>query len=97
MFKYLSMTLCESSFSLIDSAAFTMPCKQDAIIGATDDSISAESFMNSLKLLVLFSSSSCSLLNTWKFFLNIYNKIKLYNLKNLRRASTLQNAGVVNG
>lgn len=62
--NYLSITLDESSFSLIASAALTIPSKHLAIIGATDDSTSTAPRINSLIPRVLFSSISCNLLNT---------------------------------
>lgn len=55
---HLSITLNESSFSLIDSDAFTIPSRQRAMIGATCASTFAEHRMNSLIPCVRFSSSS---------------------------------------
>lgn len=66
LLAYLSITFIESSFSLIDSDALTIPSKQRAIIGATDASTSAAPLMNSFTPLVRFSSISCSLLKTYK-------------------------------
>lgn len=63
-FLNLSITLCESSFSLIDSAALLTPSKHRPIIGATAVSALAAPFINSFSALVLFSSISCNLLKT---------------------------------
>ncbi len=73
---YFSMTLSESSFSLTDSEALTIPSKHFAIIVATDDSTSAADLMNSLTPLVRFSSISCNLLNTfWQKIIMAYHTI----------------------
>ena len=67
------MTLQESSFSSMDSPALTMPSRQRAMMGATEDSTLAAPTINSRMPRVRFSSSSCRRLKTYKIFRNQLN------------------------